>query len=1096
MPIRLLLPFIIVVLGLSFNARGQDVAVNIQQTECAIEGDKIIPGDGTLCSNDIAFGMIYEMFPSIINEILPLWSLDDFAEMDENNKPSLLGEYHGDKVFITLFNLFYKLVFYCVAIYVALMLASIGMRWLRGEPIAENQSAKDSPRSMFSGALVGGSFMLPYKNFFVGQVVVFSLGISALALANFVYSLFLAGNQQIFDMDSPIPASEMAPPSIAVQERHDFLSDSFYRYLTRMQLCRMQSTENILSGEGGRFTSVVDYNKGYMCASGGGMNDQSVISLNAGGDNVSPFVWLKRTHSEDGHGRSILYGDVEKIIFSTSNSGVDSCQIDGEALPDFGCGGIHINRIDWASNPLFRLLTMQNEQELLMRVGNLQSQLSPNMPASTVSAVVSSHWQELKSALEDALVTEWGKVQGESDGGGVIAVNNEAVLRASVLKDALMGNAREHFQEASQMFHRAAMNAIMFGQGLSYKKISESGAAMPEVFGTSQWEAISYRMDKAAAFAKLVAQAQCRDYSYHHNEAELSAKFLRGEIDSLPGQSHAKCLDVLSKSVLEYSEATANLTGEALRASAVSRIDAISAELKTAWTEETTQFAGQRRAIEKSFSDSVNDERSSKWWINLRQKGYLSVGDYALTINERVSGYKRDVKQLVNNYSLSDPDHDDAYVSHALQGEYEQSDVFYSFDMAGNQVFGNTRLPDGNMDSFIDNSLWIAEQEALLRERKMGLDSETFLSSFQIDTGYLDRLGLGLKQGDKDSEECLQDPSKCPFPLSDPIIELSLMGHDMVDVAITFYSVAVPIKFIVSPTAERIRGGFSGKGGSVGGKKNGMMSALAEGSAGIGGKAGGLLKGVFKLVDSVATPVAVVMDMLYDALSTIMLFMLTFGLLLAYLLPLLPKIFLFMKFISWLMVLVMSSFSVLLWTLFWVRFKEKRSLLKEAGLHYGIELLLSPTFALISVIFAWYFFYVVAFGVGTGLSWVWQLPLNQGGGWLRSYFDTLVVIVLISTVYFIGLRYAYQLMSDLTGELLKKLGVADAKQKDRLGEIIKVILYDRVLEAAQSGNEKMSQKTGVDATRAHLDERAQKAQGEQDAYQAGFDSAMKGKERG
>ena len=89
------------------------------------------------------------------------------------------------------------------------MFISQGVRVLKGDDLNDASEGKDTPMSTAGGVIAGSMFLLPYKNFFVGQMVVFSLGIGALSMANFFYSMFLSGNQAIFVQTSKLILSRL-----------------------------------------------------------------------------------------------------------------------------------------------------------------------------------------------------------------------------------------------------------------------------------------------------------------------------------------------------------------------------------------------------------------------------------------------------------------------------------------------------------------------------------------------------------------------------------------------------------------------------------------------------------------------------------------------------------------------------------------------------------------------------------------------------------------------------------------------------------------------------------------------------------------------
>jgi hypothetical protein len=1047
--------------------RAEVSVAELKKTSCGLENGIVSPGDGTLCQQDIAFGMLYEMFPSIYDEILPMWSLSSFSKIgDTPNKPVSVSNYNGDGVFFVLFDLFYELILICAAMYGVVMVVSIIIRAVKSGKFSDGGGG-GGVKTWIKGAVFGGIYLIPYKHFFIGQMLVFSLGILSLSIANFAFSLILSGNQSLMlssgNVNSYITENNSATntnSAPATQDRHLFLADTFLRQLTRLQLCRTQSSEYILSGEGGRFSSPEMYKDAYQCSSAG----KDVVSNTWNDNATSPsFAWGEASTPEDSHGGTFSFGNTSRIDFSAKPNLSSFCEFSGESVPNYDCGSISILRPNWAKNPLVRLVS--DPVIILNRLASLSNSLKPTLTPLEVKSIVGAQWLGLRKDLLASLEAAWIKQRGmEKEGVGTS-------FKSNALREAMMDNARPHLVQASQFFHQEAMNILMFGQSTSYKGEGDI------VQVHKDWTGLEYYLGVSKKAAFLISSAQCLHSGFNLEGAKFTADFLKGEVSYLTGASHARCLDVLNSKVMEYDDPVGKDFSE-MRDQSIARVDSISDELVSSWNNSVNNLASQRRAIELSFSDSVNDGAELQWWVDLRQKGYLGAAEYASSINERVAGYKRAVKQIINNYSLSQSSYDDRYISQSLIGRYSTDQIFDKFSNAGNDVFSKTHLPRGMLDPLVTSGIWVSEQELLIREQPTGVDTTSIMhdlsEAWAIPTSALTRLGISLRPGDKNEKECLSNPTKCPFPLSDPFIELTMLGHDMVDVSVGFFAVAIPVKFL---SGKMMNSAMLGRNAGTIKKKPSLVQAIEAGAS----------KGALGVLVSTLS-VAAIMDMLYDLLSGLMVGVLAVGLLLAYLLPLLPKLYLYMQFITWLTILVMSSFSVLLWCLFWFRYKEKHDLLKSAGYHYGVELLFKPLFSLVAVIFAWYFFTIVTFSVGIGVGWLWGLPVYTSSNYLRPFFDAFVVIALIAFVYMVGLRLAYQQMSDLSGGLLRKLGVSDVKSKDKISELIKAMMFDKVRQSMTSLNNNISRHTGRDAAKRDMMSRLGNAQNLVAEHNKSFDA--------
>lgn len=1013
----------------------------ISQTDCGVTiSRELIAGDGTLCEEDIAFGLLYELFPSIFNEILPIWELSRFGGLSGSTEtPNMLGEYRGDQVFFVLFDLFYKLVLVCISTYFIVLILSVVGRYLRGEDVSDPNSGKDTPKSFVVGGLVGGVFLIPFKNFFLGQLLVFSLAIAALSMANFVYSLFLSGNQAIFENVSNYTNASLdlgvkeGPASERVQNRHDYMADNFYRYLANMEFCRVRSSEQILSGI--QVQAPDEYLQARKCTMGAPRF--GTITQTALANTETPhFIWGSTRAGANENGGDYQYETIDKITFKTKQQTHEICYIGDasnpsapkEPLPDYSCGEIAINSPDWSRNPLIILL--DNPAVLNEYIKNINSAIGPTSSPSDISAVLESQWISLQKVLYEALKEAWTASVEDREDQSLIGVDNEVVRKGAALEQSMMNNARPQFRQASQFLHQEAMNAIMFGN--KFSAYDDDGNF---VSGYENYTSFMEQMKKAEVLSDLLLDIQCLNAQPTHPGAQLSADFVAGRQEFSAGNMHAKCFDVEDGVVREFNPAYSERDADGnISPARDDRRKELTAQLQLAWAEAVTNLSAQRKAVESSFNKTSMTDGGEEWWVNLRQKGYLSAADYAIGASNVVNNQKRSLKQLVNNFSIEPFNHDEYQISLSLAGKYSNDKLFEKTESGAGEALMATNLPGNKVDSLVSSSEWVVSQEMLIRSQPITSDTVEFYKriagTFSLPGTYLDRLGVGLSQGAKNETACLEDPSGCPFPLSDPLIELTLFGHDMLDASIDFFAIALTAKAVVELTPENIGGGTPNTGN------------VSTSTAGLDK----LMKVASNILDARR-----LFDLIFNIFSSIMTGVFIIGALLAYLLPLIPKIYLYLQFISWLMVVVMSSFAILLWSIFWMRFNEKKDILKSAGFHYGVELLFKPLFSLISVLFAWYFFYIVAFSIGVGSELLWTISPNEMS--VGYFFNVLMTLIMITMLYAIGLHYAYDLVDNINAEIMKKLGLKDIRDKQQLSDFLKAMLFDAAKDKLGSAND-------------------------------------------
>lgn len=1048
--------FILLILfsQLSFSQEG-DVTKTLT-SGCGMSKTNVIPADGTICEEDIAFGMLYEMFPSLFNELLPMWGLDYVQTADgELTRDTYIGLYNGDKIFFTLFEMFFKLVAFCIVIYVVILGVSTATRLLKGEDLSDNQGgSKDNPKSWLMGAVLGGSFLIPVKNFFLGQAIVFTLGVSAISGANFVMSIFLAGNQTMFNQNSN--PTRIAETSVSgTKDRHYYIADSFYRYLTRMQLCREQSAKWILASDGINVNTPEEYVNLYKCSSGSTSEPNSPYKAKSD-DDYSGFAWFQGSEYKFdpiNPFTTIYNKEFSGINFETRRFEGNSCKDENlnVGVIKFSCGSMQMQTIDWSGNGLFQLLSYNEIVSFFYEIDTISQVYSSEMDQQSVENMVYQKWTKAREILETALVNAWERDASSNE---FTALDGKVIDEATALKQIIIDKNNRVFVDAAQKFHTHAMNSITFGGHRSLTRLNytpnpalttgnmgSNSGALSDINSVSTTSAFTHHFAKSAGFAKQVESAQCMDQSWDHESALLIMRFLKGESVRIDGLANPRCLDVLNAAVIEHNPTWVDLPAKELMLTARKRFNNIEKELIDNWVSTIEVFADQRRGVESSFNRVIKNDLPMAAWGRMRSQGYLAIADYAQTMSNVVVEYKRDLKMINNNFSFGDLGFETRFISWGILAENtEQIGKFPPFE-SGNEAFVSTDKTDGSMDEFVGSYHWIAAQEALIRSpNTITTDDINIGDVFKMISSpstFWNRLGLDMSREGRTIEKCMDDPTMCPFPQTDPVVELSLIGHDMLDLVAKVYTVAA------AGSALNQYAKISTAQGT--GIKGGIKDALNAGKT----------KNITELISKGGQVVFGLLDVVYKILGFIMVTFAILGLLLAYLLPFLPKIYLYMGFISWLMVLVMASFSVLLWSVYWIRFTEKRDVITRAGYHYGVELMFKPTFNLIAVLFAWYFFYVVAFIIGMTIQWVWTLPLSGDSSLLRGYTDIIFVVIVIGMVYYVGLKYAYQLMDDLSGEMLEKLGVKNKKAKDGVSELIKAILYDK----ARSGLENVHGRT-------------------------------------
>lgn len=1004
-------------------------------SSCGLENGQVKTGDGTLCKEDLAFGLLYEMFPSVFNEISPLWNLTAFSKTGDGfEQRELLGAYHGDRVFITLYELFHKIVIFCGLTYVFFLAVDVASRLIRGKSLSDDDPNKDNNKSWATGGVFGAFFMLPYKSFYVGPLIVFSFAVGALSIANFAMSIVLSSQEETILSTSQSDLSNLHKSNPNVIDRHDYISQSYYRYLMSMSICREESSSAMLTIASTSTNSIDEYKEWAKCT----LADIEKIHIMGRGNNTSlkGFINIYETpHKTPLLGRYLL-SEASLVDFSSDWSNAPNCSTLTEKTSGYSCGRIMVSEPDWGSNPLMGLLS--NPNELTYSLDKIAKSFNHNMSSSDIESLVYQNWSEFYEKIKSQLLENVEKKQNiESN---LINASREEARKINAASQALLDQNGQAFRQLARFYHQSAQNIITFGRLTSYRElgvewdpVSGASRAKPTVQINSDMSPLLHHIQKAESLAKKIRQIQCLHDSYALPQSEKTLNFLLGEVSTLDKDAQAKCLDVINLTILEYNENIKGLEEVDRRDYIYNRVTALEEALESEWVKVTSHYASQREGVEKSFKRYIKENDITNWLAKMRQEGYLAIAGYTFHLTSRLESIKRETKLMTNNMTLDNPVYDERYIGQGLLEGISLGGSFSEF-YTSDEVFNRVTRSNKVVDPLVDRYFWLVQQSMALRQPTLSRGDdfglENIIQSLSLPMTYFDRLGLDFKNN-KNMEKCVDDPTMCPFPITDPLLELSLMGHDMLDTGVGFYTIVLGLKGV---------GSLARLGGK---KESGMISERGVASGTI------LSDGTRTLLREMAG----LADMLLSIIGTVLVFYMAVGALLAYLLPLLPYIYIWMGYITWVMVVVMASFSIMLWSFFWIRFREKRELIKEAGFHYGVDMLFKPLFNMLSVVFAWALFYMLMFLVGMTSNWITILPLSgEGALGLRALIDPLLILLFIGFVFGIALKFSYQVMDDMSSELLTKLGVRNKSVQDKIGIFIKAFLFDKATEKGKQMN--------------------------------------------
>ena len=704
---------------------------------------------------------------------------------------------------------------------------------------------------------------------------------------------------------------------------------------------------------------------------------------------------------------------------------------------------------NWEQSPFTSVVGGDFLQNVLVSVNS-----SINLSASPqdIAATARSGWSEILQKINE----EMGAWSEEQLSASVIANEmnvedfNSYMREKKELeerKEILFAKNSNALRQFAAFYYRNVMNNLMFGQVSSYH--SDSGA-INVIDNRSDFDALVQHMEVVRPIAKIVEEANCVITSYNLSDSVKGLEYMSAAADTTPeGGLGFRCVDWDNLSVLGVLS-FGGLDENEKRQKVIDHYNNLSIKYEEELRNAYIALANQRKALESAFIEDSKMIRKENIWVVMRQEGFLSMANYAFVMNEEYQTVREQLRYITNNFTVSFSSSDRQMLSMSLYYDPQTEGLTYPHFDEGRNVMSEVDDQFKSIDPLVSRSSFIQSKMALHFDR---MYDDNFFSSILRSLGDIwsfssqfESFGMSemklYQPGVK--EACMNDVSKCPFPTRDPYIQLNQFGHSIVNAA-NAYLVSVASGKIATMLLQKtplISGYFSGgmvkKSNwfleKIQSKAYGMASALVVGQvlAEFGGK-------------------------LIDATLLIVLMMWLLGAALAYLLPLIPFLFVYFGFIAWILIVFMTSFAVFIFSIYLVRFSEKRKEIVRSAVHYAGQILFRLPLQYVSLIFAWYFFYAVSYFIANTVGLV-NMGLSDGnGGGLFGFLYEIFAWITVAFVFFFGIKLCFDVVEDLTGELIKKLGMEHKDSKDKVNDVIKAVLFDQAQEAAQNLGQKGTQ---------------------------------------
>jgi hypothetical protein len=1029
----------------------------------------VTPGDPTICKEDKAVSLLKGVFPKIYDEVLELTNLEDHTVSDAVGERK---DTRSDIVFERVYLLFWDLATWLFGIYLIIYALDIAGKKIRGEPLYENSGGS---WNIAKGIVIGSSLLIPYKTFFSGQLFIFALSAAALGSSNILLSVFLHAQQTQIEAawSSTLESSPKFKPAW-IEDRHHFYARAMYNHLVQMELCRKVSSDFQMAAVPSSVDNYKDALRYRGCAYGTTKNvklnklantSNSMIINGAKKHGDAPaFVSVDVSAVGRAVSTSFSHSELSTVTFGVNPENSNKCEFENIAPSAFSCGTISITHPQWELNPFVKLIGLSKINKI---VDGVSSGFSGDMSGEDVHYLTFSGWEKLEQLAQDQLELWTPDIVHSID--DTIEKTMEKRAEEKSARELVRFKNNEPLRQLASFYHLSVMNAVTVGKIEIQNPLIDVQAVVSGEYpvfeerlsDASSLAPLLFHFDKSKNLADDIEEMQCFMYNYSLHDSEKVLPYLSGDHETISGKYQFRCVDYENLIVVGLQEPSE--ADDVRRERLVNLYNTKVSEFKVSMENNIVKMASHRRGVEKSMSSAIASVRGENIWVRIRQEGFLSMATYMFALNTEMEMNAEHVSYLVNNLDVSSVNADQHMISNDLKYSFEKNEWMFPWYNEGLNALSTVGIEFSTVDSLVDRQDWIRialdnKRQAIIRTGGVSEIESMLGGIFDINNKVNN---LGIDNGTKDGyqERCLADPRECPFPTKDPFLELTQLGHTLVNTSAGFFSVYFAVKGITATSALR------GKAGDVSKKIFDKFSKLNKQTGSVSNNGmlksvGGLFGKGFKMVSDTFGLMDKVMGALMSSLGLVMVLLFIIGVFLAYVLPLIPYLYIYLNFVAWVMVVFMASFSVFLWAMYWTRFQENKDMLLRSMYHYGGQILLKPVLSLTSLLFAWYFFYAASFFIGMTLGGF----LNSSGGdnWIADIYHSLFKWFIVVVVYFYALKYIMGSIDDMTSDMLSKLGIEEKSSKDRVNDIIKLVLYEK----AEDFTQKMVSRMGKDKSEA------------------------------
>lgn len=986
--------------------------------------------DYSICEEDLSFRTLYEFFPDIWDEsFFPIFELEyvenlsndeDFLKKTQYLKFSNIFK----KILTSILNIstfcIFLLIMYksMIAIFNSLENGKfLGGRWKPSTAI------KAGSITMFLLLPVGDGIMMI-------NLIVLLLATLAISIANYFYGFYLS-TIDVLSKNTTIEQivndkeNKLKNKSTEDLIGHNAFYASYYLdNITKIEMCRQRTAQYLLED---KESEIHDYNieQNFTCA--------------APETNVASYFYTNKPNFSDFDYESFIdyrmskltsvddtdYMTTSSIMFSRDNTKEFNCR----EFETYECGEIKLNIPISKNNEIINVFL---KNDFFNITNNTISSLTNDEGANYTS--ITSGWSAIKEAAINKITAAFN-------------TDNDSIARKILNED---GSIKDNylFKHTSYVYHTLILNSILVGHiDLQTKKYENS---VSNVFGS--YTNIAPFLENYNDIKELAYLVQ--EYHCMVNSSDLDGTInLREKIlnNAEIKKASFRCLSSKNLNNINVDIFGTKLNEFAEGGFTVSELKTKEDEIINLYNELKTKIYYHREAVEMAFIDSISEYSNSSFLVELRKKGWLTFGSYLLQLNKEININQGIKKGFVNNINFNISKINPKMISKDIYVEDEKkSSLYKELTERSNPILklsGDTRVESSYyMDSSLKTKYALenhldkdnSDTSVLMEHLKTFINP---IGAIKDALGMTDNSGWLMNESIDYTALCETDISKCPIPKENPFIQLNTVGHYFVNNATAYFGAVIILSsgsqlYQKTTNLEKrsyddvarneTAGSFDKKAKEISDKRKSLKKT----------------KNKYALLD--------LLSQFLSLMNTFMFFILLAGLVMAYLIPLLPFLYFLVGFLNWFVLVVKVFLISPVWAAFFINYDENKDRIIKFMKAQSLEILLKPVFLVCSMIFVWSLYSAIIFFINMTI--LPMLNSMTSDGFIMSMISGILLSVVFLFIIYIITSKIFDIMNEVYVKIFEAIEVQVSRDdEDNFNDLLQYFVAKELLESGKKG---------------------------------------------